>query len=497
MTLQQLLPSLPMARPSGSMDDEVVALTADSRQVKPGTLFFAHRGTKMDAHQFIPQALTQGAIGIVAETPVPVDHHGPWIEVKDAPLALGLAANVFHGQPSLDLQVAGVTGTNGKTTIAFIIQHLIARNKGRCGMLGTIRYDLGNQEILPASHTTPDSVELHRLLAAIRDNGCAGVAMEVSSHAIDQQRIAGIEFDAAVFTNLTQDHLDYHRSMDAYFEAKARLFEQLRRQVVKKSACMVINIDDPAGKKLAERHLDWKSLTTYGMSFAADFRVTDITTTIATTQFHLLIGGRSLLVRLPLIGRFNVFNAVAALAAVHGMGYNLRESIQSLAETPQVPGRLQSVGNQRNFRVFVDYAHTPDALENVLKTLRDLTPRRIITIFGCGGDRDTTKRPLMGAIAERLSDHVILTSDNPRSEPPEQILRDIEQGMHGGNSTKIVDRAEAIAFAVMELLRDGDILLIAGKGHEDYQIFADQTIAFDDVKVAARCLRDRKFATDS
>ena len=496
MTLHQLLPFMPTARASGPMEAEVSGVTADSRRVTAGALFFAHRGTKVDGHEYIPQALEQGAVGIIAELPVPPDYLGAWIEVKDAPLAMGSVASAVHGEPSLKLQVAGVTGTNGKTTVAFLIQHLIVQSKGRCGMLGTIRYDLGNDEILPATHTTPDSAEMHRLLAAILGNGCAGVAMEVSSHAVDQQRIAGIEFDAAVFTNLTQDHLDYHRSMDAYFEAKAAFFEHLVHQKAKRHPCMVINIDDPAGKKLADRYQEKASVTTYGMSYAADFRITDLTNTISTTQFHLLVGGRSLLVRLPLIGRFNVFNAVAALAAVHGMGYNLREAVQHLSAAPQVPGRLQSVGSQRNFRVFVDYAHTPDAMENVLRTLKALNPRRIITVFGCGGDRDVTKRPLMGSIAENLSDHVILTSDNPRSEDPEKILDEIQQGLRGSAHTKIVDRAQAIALAI-EVARDGDIILIAGKGHEDYQIFADRTITFDDVKVASRCLRDKKTAQDT
>ncbi|MEI6537561.1 MAG: UDP-N-acetylmuramoyl-L-alanyl-D-glutamate--2,6-diaminopimelate ligase, partial [Verrucomicrobiaceae bacterium] len=408
---------------------------------------------------------------------------------------LGEAASIFYGDPSHQLHVAGVTGTNGKTTVAFIMQHLIASSKGRCGMLGTIRYDMGDGKTVESTHTTPDSVELHRLLDVIRNNGCAGVAMEVSSHAIDQKRIAGIEFDASVFTNLTQDHLDYHGGMDAYFEAKAGFFEHLTNQTVKKQAGMIINTDDPAGRKLAERFAGKACITTYGMGYGVDFRVSDITTTISMTSYSLEVKGRSLLVRLPLIGRFNVFNSVAALAAVHCMGYNLREAVVNLAQTPQVPGRLQSVGSQKNFRVFVDYAHTPDALENVLKTLRGLSPRRIITVFGCGGDRDATKRPLMGGAVESLSDHIIITSDNPRSEDPEKILSEIEKGMRGRTYTKIVDREAAISLAV-EIARDGDIILIAGKGHENYQIFADRTIAFDDVKVAARFLRDKKIASE-
>ena len=495
MNVHQLLDILTQARSAGPLDGSVLALTADSRRVEPGTIFFAIRGSKVDGHTYIPMALEKGATAIVAESDVPEDFHGTWIQTKDSARAMGEAASLFYGHPSHDLHVAGVTGTNGKTTVAYIMQHLMASSRGRAGMLGTIHYDLGGGEIVKSSHTTPDSIEVHRLLDAIRRNGCIGAAMEVSSHAVDQRRIAGIEFDAAVFTNLTQDHLDYHGGMDAYFEAKARFFEHLTDQTVKTKAAMIINTDDAAGRKLADRYAGKAPVTTYGMGFGVDFRVTDIMTTISMTSYSLEVKGRSLLVRLPLIGRFNVFNSVAALAAVNSMGYNLREAVANLAQAPQVPGRLQSVGSQRNFRVFVDDAHTPDALENVLKTLRGLNPRRIITVFGCGGDRDATKRPLMGAAVESLSDRMIITSDNPRSEDPEKILSDIEKGMRGQAYTKIVDREEAISLAI-EIARDGDIILIAGKGHEDYQIFADRTIQFDDVKVATRFLREKKIAEE-
>lgn len=494
MELLKLLAAIPQARPAGDLNVQVASLTADSRKVQKGTLFFALRGSKTDGHQFIPSAQEKGAVGIVAQTPSPKHFQGTWIEVKDAQRALGQTADLFYDHPSHHIQVAGVTGTNGKTTVAFLIQHLIASNRGRCGLLGTVRHDLGAGEYVPSTHTTPDAVELHRLLAAIRDHGSAGVAMEVSSHALDQQRIAGVEFDAAIFTNLSQDHLDYHGGMDAYFEAKAQFFEHVNQQRKKEKPAIVLNTDDPAGRKLYERFSSRDPIT-YGMGFGTSFRVGDITNTFAQTSYTLEVKGRSMLVRLPLIGRFNVFNSLAALAAVHGMGYNLREAIVTLGKAPQVPGRLQSVGAQKSFRVFVDYAHTPDALENVLKTLRELNPRRLITVFGCGGDRDAAKRPLMGAAVEKLSDRMIITSDNPRSEDPDKILADIEKGMRGQAYTKMVDREAAISLAIA-IARDGDIILIAGKGHEDYQIFADRTIAFDDVKVASKYLRDKKITTE-
>jgi UDP-N-acetylmuramoyl-L-alanyl-D-glutamate--2,6-diaminopimelate ligase len=495
MNLSTILKSLPQARSAGPVEGEVVSLTADSRKVAPGSLFFALRGSKTDGHQFIDQALAQGALAIVAESDVPVDYNGSWTQVKDSAKALAVAASEFYHHPANDLKVAGVTGTNGKTTTALIIQHLMASNKGRCGFLGTIRYDLGDGETIPASHTTPDGVEIQRLLDLIRNNGCAGVAMEVSSHALEQQRVAGVEFDAAVFTNLTQDHLDYHGTMDAYRAAKGRFFEQLTQQAHKKKSKMIINLDDFSGKKYAEQYRSTGQVVTYGMSYGVDFRIADITTTITTTSFTLEVKGRTMIVRLPIIGRFNVFNAAAALAAVNAMGFNLREATNHIAKMPQVPGRLQSVGPQRNFRVFVDYAHTPDALENVLKTLRGLNPRRIITLCGCGGDRDVTKRPIMAHMAETYSDRVILTSDNPRTEDPAKILDDMAVGMRGQSFAKIPDREEAIKLAI-EMARDGDIILLAGKGHETYQIFADRTIPFDDVRVASFYLRARREAPE-
>ena len=493
MNFSSLIKTLPQARSAGSLEGDVVALTADSRKVAPGSLFFALRGSKTDGHQFINQAIAQGALGIVAETDVPVDYQGAWVQVKNSATALGLAASEFYHHPSLDMKVAGVTGTNGKTTTALIIQHLVSVNKGRCGFLGTIRYDLGDGNPIDATHTTPDSVEIQRMLDVMRSNGCAGVAMEVSSHALSQQRVAGVEFDAAVFTNLTQDHLDYHGTMDNYRAAKATFFEHLLAQPNKKKATMVINADDFSGKKYVEQFRGKGKMCTYGMSYGVDFRIGDITNTITTSSYTLEVNGRSLLVRLPLIGRFNIFNSAAALAAVNAMGFNLREAVTNLAKTPQVPGRLQSVGPQKNFRVFVDYAHTPDALENVLKTLRGLNPRRVITMCGCGGDRDVTKRPLMAHMAEKYSDRVILTSDNPRSEDPAKIVEDMAKGLRGESYEKVVDRHEAIGMAI-EMARDGDIILLAGKGHETYQIFADRTEPFDDVKVAAWHLRAKREA---
>ncbi len=493
MKLHDLVDSLSQARTAGSLEGEVVSLTFDSRKVEPGSVFFAIRGEKADGHAYIPAALEKGASAIVAEQDVPPGHLGTWIQVKDTRRALAEAADWHFGSPSRDLLLAGITGTNGKTTSAFIIQSLIAAAGGRCGLIGTVKYDLGGGRTLPAARTTPDSIELQRLLGEMRSGGCAGAAMEVSSHALDQHRVTGIEFDAAVFTNLTQDHLDYHGTLEAYFQAKAKFFEHLTRQKQKRQPTGIVNLDDAQGKRLVGMFRGQFPILTFGMGFGADFRISDIQTTMAGSSFSLEAKGRSFLVRIPFIGRFNVFNAVGALAAVNAMDFNLRETIGNLAKIPQVPGRMQCVGTQKSFRVFVDYAHTPDALENALRTLRSLNPRRIITVFGCGGDRDAGKRPLMGAAAAELSDALVLTSDNPRSEDPEKILDGIAAGISRGNPVRITDRDDAIAHAI-GLAEEGDIVLIAGKGHETGQTFADRTVPFDDVRVAAKHLKNRKSA---
>lgn len=466
----------------------VESLAYDSRQVKPGALFFALRGVKDDGSRFIAQAVEMGAIAAVSDAATAACAL-PLIQVPDARAAMADMAAAFYGRPAASLKVMGVTGTNGKTTTAFLVKHLLDADHRRCGLIGTIRYAIGDQEI-DAPRTTPEAIDLQDYLSRMLDAGSKAVAMEVSSHALVQHRTRAIEFDAAVFTNLTQDHLDYHKTMDEYFEAKALLFDGLLGQKAKKGRA-IVNIDDRYGRKLKERLLrKGANLITYGQSVGCDFRATDVKFDATGSSFHLDAKGRSYLVRLPLIGSFNIYNALAALAAASAMGMELRAAVAALAEAPQVPGRLERVPVKRSFQVFVDYAHTDDALRNVLKTLRDLKPARLITVFGCGGDRDRAKRPLMAAAAEEFSDWVIATSDNPRTENPENILADIERGFRGKRHEKIIDRAEAIQRAIAGA-RDGDIILIAGKGHETYQEFADRRIAFDDVAVARRAIEGK------
>lgn len=457
---------------------EVERLCYSSKEAGPGAVFFALRGATADGHRFIPAAIEAGVAGIVAEEPAPEPCPLPWIQVRDSRLALAAAAAAFYGYPSRALRIAGVTGTNGKTTTTFILHYLIKRAHHRAGMLGTIRYDLG-EEIRPATHTTPESLEIQALLAEMKAAACRGVVMEVSSHALSQHRVDSVEFNAAIFTNLTQDHLDYHRTMQDYFEAKAHFGEILTRQPHKTDPVFIINRDDGYGQRLIRRFKDRLNLITFGMGVTCDFRATSIAADIHGTRFELEAKGRTFLVRLPLIGRYNVYNALAALAAAKAMGLNLRESVQHLQQTPQVPGRLESIEHQGGFKVYVDYAHTPDALENVLKILRDLSPRRLICLFGCGGDRDRAKRPLMGQAAEQFSDFSIITSDNPRKEDPESIINDIVSAYRGKSYLTVVDRADAIRQA-MEMAQHGDIVLVAGKGHEARQQFAEHSIPFDD-----------------
>ena len=491
MILKQLVASLARVTASGPMDAEIHSLTASSKEVGPGVMFAAIRGSANDGHRFIDDALSAGASAILAETAPPSDfgNTAAWLHVPDSRAALAEMASELAGHPWRDLAMAGVTGTNGKTTTAFLIHHVMKTEWHRAGLLGTVLVDDG-ETVSSATHTTPDPVALLQLIARMRDHGCRGVAMEVSSHGIHQKRVASIGFDACVFTNLSQDHLDYHGTMDAYFRAKADWFHALAADPRSKKPVAVINTDDSFGAELADE-LDGKMpLIRFGFGVHCDFRANNFMQSARGMEFELATKGKSYLVRAPLIGRFNAYNLLAALAASHACGIRPREAVAALANAPQVPGRMENVGNAGGATVFVDYAHTPDALENACRTLKELNPRRLITVFGCGGDRDRGKRPLMAAAAARHSDACVLTSDNPRSEDPLAILREMEAGIGGKNHLSIADRAEAISFAVQNSL-SGDIILVAGKGHETSQQFSDHAVEFDDRKHAAKALRDR------
>jgi UDP-N-acetylmuramoyl-L-alanyl-D-glutamate--2,6-diaminopimelate ligase len=491
MKLEALVSQIPTVKVDGPLDREITSLTYDSRQARPGTLFFALKGEKVDGAIFVDKAVAAGADAVVSENAA-LQTSATRIVVADARQAMADLAAAFYQHPANALKVAGVTGTNGKTTTAFLIKHICEAALLRCGLLGTVRYEVGDR-VLPAARTTPESLDVHDLLWQMRSAGCKAVAMEVSSHALMQARVRGVEFDAAVFTNLTQDHLDYHKTMEAYFEAKARLFSGLAAQSRKKGKA-VINLDDRYGAQLLQRYGREIPVITYGVGVHADFRASNVRIDFHGTSYALEAGGRSYLVRLPLIGQFNVYNSLAALAAAHALGVDVRTGVLALATAHAVPGRLESVPAQRQFRIFVDYAHTDDALLNVIKTCRELNPGRLIVVFGCGGNRDKTKRPRMGAVVDQYADFAIVTSDNPRKEDPAAIIEDIKPGLRRGNYEVIVDRRQAI-FKAVAMAQPRDIILIAGKGHETYQEFADHTTSFDDVAVAREALEGKRTET--
>src|SRR5882724_2088323 len=487
MQLKTLVAAIPIRQVIGTLDRTVESIAYDSRRVQRNGLFVALRGEKADGHEFIGSAIDKGASVIVTER----EEQHPRVTcllVENTRIALAdLSAN-FYGHPARKLKLAAVTGTNGKTTTTFLIKHICEKAGLRCGLIGTVRYEIG-ERILPAIRTTPESLDLQELLAQIVNAGCRAAAMEVSSHALAQDRTRGLEWNVAVFTNLTQDHLDFHGTMESYFDSKTKLFTQLGNQQKKRKSIAIVNIDDRYGEQLLGKIDKRVGVVTYGRSVRADFRASNYRVEFSGTSYQLDAHGKSYLVRVPLIGGFNVANSVAALAAANALGISLRDAVLSLGKSPQVPGRLELVPAKRQFQVFVDYAHTPDALGNVLKTLRELQPHRLITVFGCGGDRDRQKRPLMAAMADRLADYSIITSDNPRKEDPSAIIAETEKGFRSNHYENIVDRTEAINRAVA-LAGPRDIVLIAGKGHENYQEFADYTIPFDDIQVARRAIED-------
>src|SRR5213596_1830045 len=487
MQLKTLVAAIPIRHVIGTLDRTVESIAYDSRRVQRNGLFVALRGETSDGHEFIGQAIDKGASVIVTER----EERHPRVTcllVENTRIALADLPISFYGHPARKLKLAAVTGTNGKTTTTFLIKHICENAGLRCGLIGTVRYEIG-ERVLPAIRTTPESLDLQELLAQIVNAGCKAAAVEVSSHALAQDRTRGLEWNVAVFTNLTQDHLDFHGTMKSYFESKMKLFTGLGSQKKKRKPVAIVNVDDRYGEQLLDKIDKGVAVITYGMGMRADFRASNYRVESSGTSYQLDARGKSYLVRVPLIGTFNVSNSAAALAAANALGINLRDAVLSIGKSPQIPGRLELVPAKRQFQVFVDYAHTPDALGNVLRTLRELEPHRLITVFGCGGDRDRQKRPMMGDIVDQYTDYAIITSDNPRTEDPDAIIAEIEKGFRSSRYEKIVDRTEAIGRAVA-LAQPRDMVLIAGKGHENYQEFADYTIPFDDIQVARRAIAD-------
>lgn len=487
MNSKQIFSILPKAIISGKLSKPLSLLTDDSRRVIPGCCYVAVKGTQFDGHTAISGAIEAGAVAIVAETPCTEQATKTgvcWVQVKDTHEANGLLMSAWNGFPSQQLVTLGVTGTNGKTTISFLTNAIFRATWQRAGLIGTILYDDGARRS-PSHNTTPGCAELQAMLSDMVKNGCRAAAMEVSSHALHQHRTTGTDFRVGIFTNLTQDHLDYHGTMEEYYQSKKLLFTRMAANKAVKSTA-VINVDDEYGRRLAEELRPIMKVRTFGLAKDADFRAEPKIISLKGSQYELVYNNKSYLVRTPLIGEFNVSNSLAALAGAVAAGVNIRDAITCLAQSPQVPGRMELVSSVNNVQCFVDYAHTPDAVENVCRTMKQLCRQgRVFTIFGCGGDRDRTKRPLMGEAAARYSDVCIVTSDNPRTENPETIIDEIMPGIPKEKQHRITDREEAIR-AALKLARPGDCILIAGKGHENYQIFADETITFSDSAVVAK-----------
>jgi UDP-N-acetylmuramoyl-L-alanyl-D-glutamate--2,6-diaminopimelate ligase len=491
MTISELISLLDHPLVTGPVDVEITGISADSRHANNHIMFAAVMGEKNDGNAFVPQALANGVTVILSEKGAfeTLKPNQTWIQVKDSRKSLALLAVVFQKNPAASMKMCGVTGTNGKTTTTFLVHHVMKSVWHRAGMLGTVSIHDG-ERYEEANSTTPGPVELQSILRRMADHACRGVAMEVSSHGIDQHRVTGIGYDACIFTNLTQDHLDYHNTIENYFNAKKSWFDRLAADPLGKKPIAIINIDDSYGTQLIKSIKGKMRCTTFGFGALCDFRINNLKQNAKGMEFELSAKGKNYLVRAPFIGRFNAYNITGAIAAVNSCGISMRDAANQMLEAPQIPGRMENVGSAAGAVVFVDYAHTPDALENACRTLRELNPRRLITIFGCGGDRDRTKRPLMARAAEQYSDFCVVTSDNPRTENPDDIIKEIVAGMTTNSHVTITDRAEAIAKTI-EASRTGDIILLAGKGHENYQQFAEKTIHFDDKNHAVIALKKR------
>jgi UDP-N-acetylmuramoyl-L-alanyl-D-glutamate--2,6-diaminopimelate ligase len=487
MKLAEIVKNLKIIKSSGNLGVAIGGISQDSRAIAQGELFLCVKGVRVDGHRFLPQAAAAGAVAaLVAEWPEE-DYGLTLIQVEDVNEAIREVAGAFYGYPDRRLQLIGVVGTNGKTTSTYLLKHILEAAGHKVGLIGTIVNLIGD-EVIPAHNTTPGPLELQQLFWKMARAGAEYVVMEVSSHSIAQGRVAGLRFRCGIFTNITQDHLDYHKTFAEYLRVKSRFFLDLPS-----TAWAVLNGDDPHAASIIAKTA--AKVMTYGIRQAADFKAGQIRINPEGVSYTVASPRGRLDLQLHLTGYFNVYNSLGVLTAALAMGIDLEAIKRGLETTDGVPGRFQKVGApQSDFTVVVDYAHTPDGLENILKTGRGLNPRRLLLVFGCGGDRDRTKRPIMGALAARLADYTIITSDNPRSEEPGQILREIEAGFREANPDGQylleVDRAAAIR-KIIQTARTGDLILIAGKGHEDYQVFADRTIHFDDREVAARALEER------
>ncbi|ACL69660.1 UDP-N-acetylmuramoyl-L-alanyl-D-glutamate--2,6-diaminopimelate ligase [Halothermothrix orenii] len=492
MKISELIKDITPVETRGDLDKEIDNIVYDSRQVTDNSLFICIEGFNTDGHKYIDKAIKKGAVAVVIEKDLEVYSEDiTYIRVNDSRETMGYLASTFYNYPLKNLSLIGVTGTNGKTTTTYLIKAILEEAGFNTGLVGTIKNIIGD-ETLPATRTTPESLDLYRLFARMVDSGVTHAVMEVSSHALDLKRVEGMEFKIGVFTNISQDHLDYHKSLDEYLKAKSRLFRQLEP-----GGWAVVNIDDSHSDKIIKSTTG--NIITYGIEGDCDLKANEINLSPTGVSYHVS-GKESFKIDLNLTGLFNVYNSLAAISCGHVLGIN-GETIKAGIEKVQgVAGRFELVNEGQDFAVVVDYAHTPDGMENVLETAREFVKGNIIVVFGCGGDRDKGKRPLMGKIATQLGDYCIITSDNPRSEDPMEIIKDIEKGIQEEviSDTPYVkepDRRKAI-FSAINSARKDDMVIIFGKGHETYQIFKDKTIPFDDREVAREALKNRKKGED-
>lgn len=479
MEVKNLLKSIDYNLLCGSDDLLVNNIQYDSRKVKEKDIFFAIEGFNVDGHKYIEKAVEKGSKVIVVQKEVETIEGITYIKVENTRKALAIAAANFYDNPSKKMKVIGVTGTNGKTTSAFMLKSILEERGYKVGLIGTIANYIGNQE-LHTDKTTPESLELQGLFKQMVDSGVDYCVMEVSSHSLDLFRVHGIEFSEAIFTNLTQDHLDFHKTFENYFNAKAKLFKMSKNSIV--------NIDDSYGRRIID--MVSNKVTTYSLEAKSDLRGENLNLHSRGIEFSLNYNNEDILIKLSIPGKYNVYNALGCIGAALNEGIDIY-TIKNALEKVTVPGRCEIVtmDNNLGFDVIVDYSHTPDSLENILKNVREFTPGKLLCVFGCGGDRDRTKRPIMGEIGTNLSDYAIITSDNPRSEDPNSILQEIIAGVKKDNYMLIENRREAIKKAI-SLATKGDIIVIAGKGHETYQILKDRTIDFDERKVVAEIIKE-------
>jgi UDP-N-acetylmuramoyl-L-alanyl-D-glutamate--2,6-diaminopimelate ligase len=491
MKLKKLLKDLPLHQIRGSKEIEITGISANSKLVAPGNLFVAKKGRSVNGAQFIPEAISAGATAVITDIFDPTLKNVTQIICSDVSSVEGPLAAHYYQFPSEELLMIGITGTNGKTTTSFLIKHLLDKELGPCGLIGTIEYIIGDHRY-QATHTTPEVASNHKLLREMLHQRCLAAVTEVTSHALDQGRVSSIDYDVAVFTNLSHEHLDYHRSMEEYSLAKNKLFRLLTREPHPKKKypkAAIVNSDDSYHQIILR---ECKApVITYGIDQPADIQAFNIKLSAAGSKFLINYQGEKVEFSLPLIGRFNIYNSLATIAFGISQHIPLEKIAAAVKTFPCIPGRLEKISNSQELKIYVDFAHTPDALVNVLKCLKELCRGRLLTLFGCGGDRDPFKRPKMAQACEQFSDFCLVTTDNPRSEDPLSIIRQICEGFKSQANYAIeLERRKAIE-RIIRMATPNDIVLIAGRGHEPYQLFAHHTIEFDDRKVVKQFLQDK------